>query len=124
MEQRDGRSELLRSVLQEFPPVQHAVAYGSGVFAQPGLYSKAHANGIVPNSPMIDLIFAVEDPLQWHRQVCILAAFTCAMPGDVASITFRPHLTHSLALYVEPGAPQLALLPDWQPGRLGSLCGG
>jgi hypothetical protein len=70
MEQRDGRSELLRSVLQEFPPVQHAVAYGSGVFAQPGLYSKAHANGIVPNSPMIDLIFAVEDPLQWHRQVC------------------------------------------------------
>ncbi len=47
----------LVSILQHFPPVDFAIAYGSGVFKQ--------SNHNSSNS-MIDLVLAVEDPLQWH----------------------------------------------------------
>ena len=54
------------SILQQFPQVQFAFAYGSGVFKQPGLY----ANKVHPSDgPMTDLIFAVDDPIAWHREV-------------------------------------------------------
>ncbi|TMW69317.1 hypothetical protein Poli38472_001473 [Pythium oligandrum] len=50
--------EALRTALDAaFPPVQFAMAYGSGVFAQ-----KNHD----ASTSMIDLVFAVDDPKQWH----------------------------------------------------------
>jgi len=53
-------------IVDHFPSVQHAFAYGSGVFKQPGLY----ANGINQHEgPMVDMIFAVDDPLTWHKEV-------------------------------------------------------
>jgi len=56
-------TEYLSDALKEFPPVQHAFAYGSGVFHQPGLYkSRSGAR------PMIDFIFAVDNPQQWHTE--------------------------------------------------------
>jgi mitochondrial translocator assembly and maintenance protein 41 len=56
----------LHDLIDHFPSVQHAFAYGSGVFKQPGLYSddtKQH------EGPMVDLIFAVDDPIAWHNEV-------------------------------------------------------
>lgn len=74
----------LASVLTHFPKVQHAVAYGSGVHLQPGLYEDAspEKDGSQPagpvqevvkspngSRPMIDHIFAVQDPESWHAEV-------------------------------------------------------
>ena len=62
----------LRTVLNQFPAVRHAFAYGSGVFEQPGLYAAA-AGGGGGNSavarPMLDFIFAVDSPIDWHHEV-------------------------------------------------------
>lgn len=57
---------MMHDLLEQFPPVQHAFAYGSGVFKQPGLYAEKVQPG---EGPMTDLIFAVDDPLAWHREV-------------------------------------------------------
>ena len=56
----------MRENLDHFPHVQHAFAYGSGVFKQPGLYS---SNVAKADGPMIDMILAVDDPIAWHREV-------------------------------------------------------
>jgi hypothetical protein len=53
-------------LLDRFPSVHHAFAYGSGVFKQPGLYSD---NAKQHEGPMVDLIFAVDDPVAWHKEV-------------------------------------------------------
>jgi hypothetical protein len=42
--------------LKAFPPVQHAFAYGSGVFRQPGSET---LRGAGEGAPLVDLIFAV-----------------------------------------------------------------
>ena len=70
---------VLHSVLADFPPVQHAFAYGSGVFEQPGLYDRprqgapegaaAAAAASSVDQPMLDFIFAVDDPVAWHTEV-------------------------------------------------------
>jgi translocator assembly and maintenance protein 41 len=52
----------LKTVLQEFPPVQHAFAYGSGVIVQPDLYANSNTK------PMLDFIFAVDSPTDWHAE--------------------------------------------------------
>ena len=50
-------------VLESFPAVQAAFGYGSGIFQQPRAASHSAAR------PMLDFIFAVRCPLQWHREV-------------------------------------------------------
>ncbi len=60
-----GVAKQLRGVLEDVPHVQHAFAYGSGVIVQPDLYDKSSTN-----KPMLDFIFAVDNPLDWHAQVC------------------------------------------------------
>ena len=83
-------AEVLHSVLDSFPPVQHAFAYGSGVFEQPGLYDAPAAEGLAEaaaggaaaaapaaDQPMLDFIFAVDDPVAWHEEVII----SCASEG-------------------------------------------
>ena len=62
--QQPGQQPELAAVLQHFPPVAHAFAYGSGVFRQPGLYTLGG-----DDKPMLDFIFAVDAPLRWHEQV-------------------------------------------------------
>lgn len=59
-----GVAKQLRGVLDDIPHVQHAFAYGSGVIVQPDLY-ESHST----NKPMLDFIFAVDDPVEWHAQV-------------------------------------------------------
>jgi hypothetical protein len=54
------------AILEAFPSVRYAFAYGSGVFKQPGLYSESPQ---LDEGPMLDLIFAVDDPVAWHREV-------------------------------------------------------
>ncbi|KAJ0407581.1 hypothetical protein ATCC90586_006224 [Pythium insidiosum] len=57
-ENNDGGA--LRAALDDaFPAVQFAMAYGSGVFKQ-----KNHDS----STSMIDLVFAVDDPLAWHTE--------------------------------------------------------
>jgi Phosphatidate cytidylyltransferase, mitochondrial len=58
--------EQLRLVLHQLPPVQYAFAYGSGVFHQPGLYNSSLPGTV---APMVDFMFAVEDPETWHAEV-------------------------------------------------------
>jgi len=53
----------LAAPLAGLPPVAAAWAYGSAVFAQPGLYNAAEA-GSPP--PMVDFLLAVADPAAWH----------------------------------------------------------
>jgi hypothetical protein len=50
-------------LLNCFPRVRHAFAYGSAAFAQPGLYERTSA------APMLDFIFVVDCPRSWHRLV-------------------------------------------------------
>lgn len=80
-------ADLLHTILEDFPPVQYACGYGSGVFTQPDLYepapvgpdgSVAHTGG-PRDAPQLDFIFGVEDPVAWHREV------SCAVweSGDV-----------------------------------------
>ncbi|GFR42538.1 hypothetical protein Agub_g3444, partial [Astrephomene gubernaculifera] len=87
-------SPRLATILQHFPPVTYAFAYGSGAHYQPGLYdvtgkdpladnstmaSETSANSRSPSSsngtnssrskgPVLDFIFAVKDAHQWHEQ--------------------------------------------------------
>ena len=50
----------LQTILHAFPPVHHAFAYGSSIFPQPG------ADALRDRPPLVDFIFAVDDPLSWH----------------------------------------------------------
>lgn len=53
-----------KDIVRCFPKIDHAFSYGSGVFWQPGLYSR-HVAG-----PMLDFVFGVNDPVSWHKEVC------------------------------------------------------
>lgn len=57
------RARELSEFLKTLPSVQHAFAYGSGIFQQQGLYI---AGG---TGPMLDFILAVDDPREWHDKV-------------------------------------------------------
>eukprot|EP01025_Chloroclados_australasicus_P051437 TRINITY_DN5987_c1_g1_i1.p1 TRINITY_DN5987_c1_g1~~TRINITY_DN5987_c1_g1_i1.p1 ORF type:complete len:449 (+),score=33.33 TRINITY_DN5987_c1_g1_i1:83-1429(+) len=61
----ENHQQYLMKILQRFPKVQHAFAYGSGVFHQPDLYGKSKNRA---DRPMIDFVLAVDDPVVWHRQ--------------------------------------------------------
>ena len=58
---------IYKRIVKEFPKIDHAFSYGSGVFHQPGLYAAKGAS-----KPMIDFIFGVQDPIQWHEEVGLL----------------------------------------------------
>jgi translocator assembly and maintenance protein 41 len=50
-------------ILSQFPPLEFAFAYGSGVMEQMGYdYSKKPFE-----LPMIDMVFAVNNPKEWHE---------------------------------------------------------
>ncbi len=64
----------LHQIVDDFPPVDHAFGYGSGVFHQPDLYDQSpaptgNAPAISSDSPQLDFIFGVQDPQQWHAEV-------------------------------------------------------
>lgn len=50
-------------LIDAFPSMRHAFAYGSGVFNQPGLYED------IGKKAMIDFIFVVENSASWHYKV-------------------------------------------------------
>lgn len=53
-----NKDKMVSAVLQHFPPVDLAFAYGSAVFKQQGR----------DLGKMLDLVFAVSDPMEWHRK--------------------------------------------------------
>ena len=61
-QQRMASVRGLSQILESFPVVRFAFAYGSGIFEQPGLYRQRGPR-------LLDFVFAVDDPLQWHTQV-------------------------------------------------------
>jgi len=68
-QQEQRHTQWLTSLVQQhFPPISFGFAYGSGVFVQPDLYHKDTPAG---SGPMLDFIFVVEDPLDWHTQVAV-----------------------------------------------------
>ena len=52
-------------LLESFPAVDCALAYGSAVFEQPGLYERGQGGA----APMLDFLLVVDNPLQWHTEV-------------------------------------------------------
>ena len=72
----------LSAVLEVVPEVEHAFGYGSGVFAQPQASASddAHADAVrrasgdAASAPtrgtptMVDYVFAVRSPLEWHAE--------------------------------------------------------
>lgn len=68
-----------QEILQSLPPLDFAFAYGSGVFEQDG-YNEgsdeqqkpppSSAVAVVDHSalPMLDLVLAVRNPIEWHQQ--------------------------------------------------------
>lgn len=58
--------EDVQALLSQFPEVDFAFAYGSGVVSQGGYdYSAQVAKSKLP---MIDLVLAVDDPIKWHLE--------------------------------------------------------
>lgn len=53
-------------VLSTFPSVTAAFAYGSGAVEQGGYNYSDEKGGA--ELPMLDMVFAVEDPVQWHEE--------------------------------------------------------
>ena len=68
---RVDREHLARLLDANFPidTIDHAFAYGSAVFTQPGLYPSGAGPGAGAgaDTAMLDLIFTVSDPVAWHR---------------------------------------------------------
>ena len=118
-------AEVLPSVLDSFPPVQHAFAYGSGVFKQPGLYEAPAAAEEVAaagggggggaaaraaDQPMLDFIFAVDDPVAWHEEVRVhvLQVASPAPPVALASLPLAlrsPGSNWRLSTHPPPTSP-------------------
>ena len=60
----EARKYFLRTLLDELPATTHAFAYGSGIFAQPGLYTKTGQEKAV-----LDFFLVVKDSAAWHAEV-------------------------------------------------------
>lgn len=65
--------DFLASVVRAMPPMDYAVAYGSGVFEQhlcsgaaPARDSAQLEGGAADAGKMVDFLFAVADPVAWH----------------------------------------------------------
>ena len=56
----------VEEVLSMFPPVTAAFAYGSGAVEQGGYQYSDKKGGA--ELPMLDLVFVVEDSVQWHEE--------------------------------------------------------
>ena len=61
-------SQELDNVLNYFPEVEFAFAYGSGVIEQSGYNYEKVKNSNSSSSPMVDFIFVVKDSEKWHRE--------------------------------------------------------
>lgn len=57
-------SEDIHDILKQFPPITFAFAYGSGVISQGSYDYKKLGSDL----PMIDLVFAVDDSVDWHAK--------------------------------------------------------
>ena len=53
-----------QELLEQFPIVDSAFAYGSGAVKQSGYEYTLEEDEL----PMMDLVFAVEDPVTWHEE--------------------------------------------------------
>ena len=98
----------LKDIARCFPKSRGIIAYGSAAFQQPGLYEGLSASH---DAPMLDMIFAADNPLAWHREAWIIA------------LTYSPALR---ATNIEPVAPRawwrqyallLPLLCDAEHGK-------
>lgn len=58
-------SEDVAELLDSFPPVEFAFAYGSGVVEQGGY---KYEQAVPSNMPMLDVILVVEDSEKWHAE--------------------------------------------------------
>ncbi len=68
--QEDGGG-MYDEILRGLPPVDFGFAYGSGVFEQAGYSTPTtpapHAPASADSLPMLDLVVAVRNPIEWHR---------------------------------------------------------
>lgn len=55
-------------LLRQFPEVECAFAYGSGVVKQDGYDYTSKSKASLNDLPMVDLVFIVDDTYDWHKQ--------------------------------------------------------
>lgn len=75
-------------LLSDFPEVNAAFGYGSGIFAQP--LAPTGGRSTSASRPMLDFIFAVRCPLAWHEQV----SDACVCSTSCTSIYGTFHVYH------------------------------
>ena len=100
------------ALLAAFPPVHYAMAYGSGVLRQ--------ANAPLATPPMVDFVFAVDDPRAWHADNLrrnrahyphFAAAAGPALIAGVQESAFGARVWYNALVPV----PEAALLPPPPP---------
>lgn len=92
-------------LLQDFPAVQAAFGYGSGIFRQHDAHSAARSAA----KPMLDFIFAVRDPLAWHEQVRPLSS--TPMHEGLHTLSKMQLLMYTRASAEHKHEPRALLLP-------------
>ncbi|GAM17431.1 hypothetical protein SAMD00019534_006060 [Acytostelium subglobosum LB1] len=60
-------NERISKILSQFPTIKYGFAYGSGVIPQKG-YNAGATSISLDKMPMIDLVFAVDNTLEWHKE--------------------------------------------------------
>jgi len=103
----DTVDEEYSELLGHLPPVDLAFAYGSGVFQQAGYESPTTPGSSLPldnysHLPMLDLVFAVKDPLRWHEENLARNANHYSFlrffgPATIAQIQGKLFLYHNTA---------------------------
>ena len=98
----------LKDIARCFPKSRGIIAYGSAAFQQPGLYEGLSASH---DAPMLDMIFAADNPLAWHREAWIIALTyqSCA-----ACHKYRTCCTQSLVAAIRSSLATAVRCRTWQ----------
>ena len=109
-ERREPRTMLVDRVIGRFPPTAFAMAYGSGVFKQAGYGAQ---------QPMLDMVLAVDDPVEWHRANLEANKMDYAWMPRRAGPEFITQATAGVAAPAGDGAPlDVRFLSNVDPAAL------
>ena len=97
--------------LDQFPDVDHAFAYGSAAFHQPGLYASDTSS-----KPMLDFILGVQDPVAWDGEVTDRSAPPLQAPRRVRAAE-QMHLPAAVRRTSSAIAATTRSSPGWGRAR-------
>lgn len=100
-------------IVESFPAVNHAFAYGSGVISQTGSSEQVERSQLV-----LDFIFAVSDPVLWHEKVRFILICVCLLNLQLPKYTCKITLHLILISMCESRRTSVGIggiTPAWQP---------